>query len=84
MAFATVVFKNKRAKFLPQSQAEALWWIHEGGKKPRNKKQAQFAAAVERVYLNRKTAPAEYLAKHPIALDPKPDAEPWYKRYDNM
>lgn len=82
---ALVVFNDNKTKFLPQDQAERLWWVHEGGEKPRTTAQAAYIRHVKRVYLNRKKAPAAYIEKHPIVEEAEQPQQQrmWYDRYDN-
>lgn len=85
MALALVVFDNNKTKFVPQDQAERLWWVHEGGEKPRTRAQAAYIAHVKRVFLNRKTAPAAYLEKHSLEQESKRPTQQrmWWDDYEN-
>lgn len=80
-----IVFKDGKARFVPDDVAERIWWCHEGGKKPHTRAQGAYIAHIRRVYLNRQSAPPEYLERHAIerGMDGPEQQSLWYNQYDN-
>lgn len=63
MAFC--ILTTGKTLTLKPEQALAVWDVLQGNREPENEAQAAFCDKVERIYLNRENAPADYVAKYP-------------------
>jgi hypothetical protein len=68
---AFIVFHDHTSKSVSAEKGLHIWQVLCGDKEPENEQQAEFIAQIERIYLNRKTAPASYLAMYPEPLEIK-------------
>lgn len=62
MAF--ILLKNHQPKFVSAKQGATIWRVMNGEIKGTKKQQA-FVKRIERVYLNRESAPASYIDQYP-------------------
>ncbi len=65
---ALIRFTNQTIKPLPHDKALAIWNVLNGTVEP-TEEQAAFIATVERVYLDWRKAPADYLEKYADTLN---------------
>ena len=63
MAFCILI--NGKTCTLKPEQALAVWDVLQGHSEPSNDKQRTFCDNVRRLYLNRNTAPQDYLDAYP-------------------
>jgi hypothetical protein len=68
---AFIVMHDRRTKSVTAEQGLHIWQVLNGEAEPENEQQAEFIAQIERIYLNRKNAPASYLAMYPEPLEIK-------------
>lgn len=61
---------DRRTKSVTAEQGLHIWQVLNGEAEPENEQQAEFIAQIDRIYLNRKTAPKSYLDMYPEPLDP--------------
>lgn len=66
---ALIVFKDGQALYAPADKAEHIWRCLEGKESPHTSAQCRYISRVRRVYLNKQTAPSEYLESR--GLKPK-------------
>lgn len=70
MAF--IRFKDQTCRFMPQDKALDIWRVKRG-KMPATAKQQAYCETVQEVYLNWRTAPADYVEEHKQHIyDPEP------------
>lgn len=72
---ALLVTTDNRPIFLSAVQANLLWRIHTGERKGSPATRAK-VNKIQRWYLNRATAPASYLKRHPDTVEPEKPKEP--------
>lgn len=70
MAF--ILFNSGKRPMAVSDPEKALhiWQVLIGEAQPENDQQAEFIAQIDRIYLNRNTAPESYKAMYPEPLDP--------------
>jgi hypothetical protein len=66
-----IVFHDHTSVNVTPEKGLHIWQVLCGEQEPENEQQAEFIAQIERIYLNRKNAPASYLAMYPEPLEIK-------------
>lgn len=60
-----IVMHDRTTKNVTAEKGLAIWRVLIGETEPENEQQSDFIAQIDRIYLNRKTAPQSYLDRYP-------------------